>query len=278
MTAGTAATPATIDRSDFRHILLSGTKTGLAIAFAVIVFLAVSRLVPPGIVRTLLQTLVVVPAAVAASFLPAYWATARGTQGVASAAAIGLWGTVVFMAIDIILLLVTVIGGRIVPAFTANALRGRGLAADIRSSRWTDGIVIGAMIIVVLVDLLAPRHPIAGGVAAVAAVAQAWRLMGWRGHRTLKEPLVWSLHLAYAWLPAGLALKAIDVLTGANWAAHWLHALTVGVAASMILAVTSLRLSDSRWRVCSISSMRERRSSALLRSTIGRPSVAAFPV
>jgi uncharacterized protein involved in response to NO len=48
---------------------------------------------------------------------------------------------------------------------------------------------------------------------------------------------VWSLHLAYAWLPAGLAMKAIYLLTGATWTEHWLHALTVGAAASMILAV-----------------------------------------
>ncbi|HXM38528.1 MAG TPA: hypothetical protein VN908_07690 [Gemmatimonadales bacterium] len=108
MTAGTASatstTPTTIDRSDFRHILVSGTKVGVAMAGAVIVFLAVSRLVPAGTVRALLQTIVVLAAGVAASLLPAYWATARTTQGIASAAAIGLWGTIVFMAIDIILL------------------------------------------------------------------------------------------------------------------------------------------------------------------------------
>jgi uncharacterized protein involved in response to NO len=148
-----------------------------------------------------------------------------------------LAGSALLVAIDIVLLLITVIGGRIVPAFTASALRGRGRAVDIRSSRWTDGIVIGAMITVVLVDMLAPRHSIAGGIAAVATIAHTWRFAGWRSLRTLSEPLVWSLHLAYAWLPAGLAMKAIYLLTGATWTEHWLHALTVGAAASMILAV-----------------------------------------
>ena len=105
MTAGTgSATATTIDRSDFRHILVSGTKTGAAVALAVVVYLAVSRLVPPGIVRTLLQTVVVLAGAGAAAFLPAYFAVARTIQGVAGSAAIGLWGTIVFMAIDIILL------------------------------------------------------------------------------------------------------------------------------------------------------------------------------
>jgi uncharacterized protein involved in response to NO len=141
------------------------------------------------------------------------------------------------VAIDVILVLITVIGGRIVPAFTASALRARGQAADLRSSRWLDRIVIGAMIAVVCADLVAPGSAIAGVVAALAAALQAWRLAGWRSLRTLDEPLVWSLHLAYAWLPVGLALKALYLLTAASWSAHWLHALTIGVAASMVLAV-----------------------------------------
>ena len=94
---------ATIDRSEFRNILGLGTRVGALIAGTVIVCLVVARLIPPGIARALLQTVVVIAGGVAASFLPAYWATSRTTQGIASAAAIGLWGTIVFMAIDIIL-------------------------------------------------------------------------------------------------------------------------------------------------------------------------------
>jgi uncharacterized protein involved in response to NO len=141
------------------------------------------------------------------------------------------------IGIDIILVLVTVIGGRIVPAFTASGLRNRGVVADIRGSRWADGLAIGAMLAVVLVDLVAPWGAIAGGVAALAALGHAWRLAGWRSLKTLGEPLVWCLHLAYVWLPVGLALKAVHLMTGAAWAAYWLHALTIGTAAGMILSV-----------------------------------------
>jgi uncharacterized protein involved in response to NO len=145
--------------------------------------------------------------------------------------------TTLLVAIDIVLLLVTVISGRIVPAFTASALRARGLVPDLRTHRWVDGIVIAAMIAVVFVDIIAPWQWLASAVAAAAAIAHAWRLIGWRSWRTLDEPLVWSLHLAYAWLPAGLAMKALHLSGNAAWAAHWLHALTIGVAAAMILAV-----------------------------------------
>ena len=95
---------ATADRSEFRHILLSGTLVGAAIAVAVILFLLASRLLPAGITTSLALMLIVLAGGVAAAFLPASLAGSRTVQGIASAAAIGLWGTVVFMAIDIILL------------------------------------------------------------------------------------------------------------------------------------------------------------------------------
>ena len=105
MTAGTASSdPNAIDRSDFRHILIGGTPLGITIGAAVIIYLLVSRRVPDGIVQALLEMVVVIAAAVAATFLPAQWTTARGTEGIAAAAAVGLWGTIVFMAIDVIVL------------------------------------------------------------------------------------------------------------------------------------------------------------------------------
>jgi hypothetical protein len=94
----------TPDRSEFRHILLSGTIVGGITAAAVIVYLMVARLLPAGILTGVLETLIVLAAAVLATFLPGFFASARTVQGVAGAAAIGLWGTIVFMAIDIILL------------------------------------------------------------------------------------------------------------------------------------------------------------------------------
>jgi uncharacterized protein involved in response to NO len=142
-----------------------------------------------------------------------------------------------YFGIHLVLLLVTVIGGRIVPAFTANALRRRGVAVSIRRSPWLERLTIASMLLVVVLELVAPRSTVAAAVAGVAAVAHLARLAGWQGQSTLRDPLVWVLHAAYAWLPLGLALKALSLSTGAPWASHWLHALTIGSAALMILAV-----------------------------------------
>ena len=139
--------------------------------------------------------------------------------------------------IGVVLLLVTVIGGRIVPSFTANALRRRGIEAEIRTGPVVEAVAIASMAAAVVADAMVPWHWAAGAVAAVAALAQAARLWGWRSLRTLDEPIVWVLHAAYAWLPLGLALKAVYLLAGAPWAAQWLHALSIGAAALMILAV-----------------------------------------
>ena len=95
---------ATADRSEFRHILVSGTIVGAAIAAAVVVFLLVAWLLPAGVLTSLLLMLIVLAGGTLAAFLPGSFATSRTVQGIASAAAIGLWGTIVFMAIDIILL------------------------------------------------------------------------------------------------------------------------------------------------------------------------------
>jgi uncharacterized protein involved in response to NO len=141
------------------------------------------------------------------------------------------------VTLDIVLVLITIIGGRIVPAFTANALRKRGLDASMRQFRWLDGLAIGSVVLMTVLDAFAPRHPWIVGVAAVAAIANVARLSGWGGMRTSAEPIVWVLHLGYLWLPVGLALKAIYLATGVSWASAWMHALGLGVAATMIIAV-----------------------------------------
>ncbi len=141
------------------------------------------------------------------------------------------------IGIDVVLLLVTVIGGRIVPAFTSAALKQRGVLAPLRISPVLTALAVGAMILVIASDLTAPETRIAGAVALAAGVIQAVRLARWGGLRTLQMPIVWVLHVAYFWLPLGLALKGLALLGHLALAAFYLHALTIGAIATMIVAV-----------------------------------------
>jgi uncharacterized protein involved in response to NO len=141
------------------------------------------------------------------------------------------------MAVDLVLLLVTVIGGRIVPAFTSNALRQAGSEAKPVTRNWLEAVAIGSVVAIAICDLFAPDSPLAGALAAIAAAAHAMRLAGWKSFRLGREPILWILHVAYAWVPLALALKAAWLLGDLGFAAKWQHALTAGAFATMILAV-----------------------------------------
>ena len=98
------ATATASDRSDFRTVMVGGTQVGVLTAVAVVVFLFVSRQVTAVVPQRVLEALVVLATGLAVSFLPARLTQARHVEGIAGAAAIGLWGTVVFTVLDIVLL------------------------------------------------------------------------------------------------------------------------------------------------------------------------------
>lgn len=141
------------------------------------------------------------------------------------------------VGIDIVLILVTVIGGRIIPAFTTTALRPMGMGGLVHSRLTLTVLSVAVMALVAVVDVFWPDTRLAGTIAAAAACLQGLRLLQWATLRTLRQPIVWVLHLAYAWLPVGLALKAVALLAGSAIAAFWLHALTIGAVTTMILGV-----------------------------------------
>jgi uncharacterized protein involved in response to NO len=140
---------------------------------------------------------------------------------------------------DVVVVLVVVIGGRITPPFTTNALIRLGVDARAVSRPWLDRLAVAAVALLAATDLLAPRSPASGALAAAAALVVAARMTGWQTLRTGRDPLVWSLHAGMAWIALGLALVAAGDLTGAVPATAGLHALTAGAMGSMILAVVT---------------------------------------
>ncbi len=144
--------------------------------------------------------------------------------------------TALALAMNLVLVLVTVIGGRIVPAFTGNALRKAGITAALQSPLWLERTVIALMLGITLLDLLWQSAVVSGVLAALAGAAHAGRLRFWQGWRARRDSLVWVLHLGYAWLVVGLMLKACWLLARPEWAMKWQHALA-GALAMMILAV-----------------------------------------
>jgi len=143
----------------------------------------------------------------------------------------------VYMLMHVILLLITVIAGRIVPNFTANWLRARGHAHLPRVSAPLDRAAIGATIATGIGVAVAPMSAVTGGLALLAAAIHGVRLAGWCGLATTGEPLLFVLHVAYLWLPVGYLLTACAVFGLWFPPTAALHALTMGAVGSMILAV-----------------------------------------
>jgi uncharacterized protein involved in response to NO len=137
------------------------------------------------------------------------------------------------LGVDLVLVLIAVIGGRVIPLFTRNATG----ATDIESDRRLDLLAIASVVAVGAADAIVLYGPILGVLAAVAAVLNALRMRRWGVQHTLREPMLWVLHAGYAFLPIGLALRALSELTPAVQPSAALHALTVGCIGLLTLGM-----------------------------------------
>lgn len=149
--------------------------------------------------------------------------------------------TGVVLGLGTLVVMIVVIGGRVIPAFTTNALRRQGVAEDrlpVRRAPVDVACLLLSAAAVVL-HVLAISDALTGWTALAAAVANAIRLAGWRSLATLREPIVWVLHLGYAWIVAGFALLAAAMLTDWIGEVAALHAHGTGAAGTMILAIMS---------------------------------------
>ncbi|HSC82864.1 MAG TPA: NnrS family protein [Pseudomonas sp.] len=144
----------------------------------------------------------------------------------------GVWGAVWLVAA-----MMGLIGGRVIPFFTQ---RGLGRVAAVQPWAWLDWALLSVTIALALLHVSGIAfqiHNWLGLVFAALALGHGIRLCRWFDSGLLRVPLLWSLHLAYAWLVAacvGLALWHFGVLSSASQA---LHALTVGGVGGLILAM-----------------------------------------
>ena len=140
--------------------------------------------------------------------------------------------------LSLVVLMISLVGGRIVPSFTRNWLAKRGAREGLpgQPGRY-DLATIAATAAALVAWIAAPEAVVAGGLLAIAALLQAVRLARWSGLRAAGDPLVFILHVGYAWVPAGLALLSASILGEAVPRSAAIHALTSGAMGTMILAV-----------------------------------------
>lgn len=138
----------------------------------------------------------------------------------------------VYAAIVIVVIIESVIGGRIIPNFTANAVPGTKPVHNERLDKLSLALTGAAGL-----AWAAGVDGVAGALLSVSAAGvQAVRLAGWKPLVTLRNPLLWILHASYAWIPVGFVLLALAQL-GVLPATAAVHVLAVGAIAGLIMGM-----------------------------------------
>lgn len=135
-------------------------------------------------------------------------------------------------AILIVVMIVTIIGGRVMPMFTRNGAPGSAPRVN-RKLDWT------ALVLLALTGTCWVGGAwawLTAAMAALAGCAQLARLLGWQPWVTVRHPLLWILHLSYGWIGVGLLLLAAAA-AGAVAPSTAFHALAVGAISGMIIGM-----------------------------------------
>jgi uncharacterized protein involved in response to NO len=142
------------------------------------------------------------------------------------------------IGLSAVIFLISLVGGRIVPSFTHNWLARQKAGRLPASFGSLDAITIALSFCALVAWVIFP-FSLATGIALVGAgLAQLLRFARWAGERTISEPIVLVLHLAYAFIPVGFVLIGWSIF-GQIPKSAGIHAWTAGAIGTMILAVTT---------------------------------------
>ena len=135
-------------------------------------------------------------------------------------------------AILVIVLIESVLGARVIPMFTRNGAPGSTPVARPRRAL----IAVACMAAAGIAWLAGAPGLVTAPLALCAAGVSLANLLAWQPQRTMRVPLLWILHLSYAWIGVGFALLAAASL-GLLPASAAFHALTVGSMAGLIIGM-----------------------------------------
>ena len=141
------------------------------------------------------------------------------------------------LGLAVIIVLISVVAGRIIPVFTRNWLTKHGVADLPAAHGMVDSVALGILHDGMIGWAFFPTFQPIGGLLLLAAALNLWRLMRWRGSATSAEPLLIILHVGYVWMVIGAALLGASMLTGHVPKAAAIHALTAGAIGTMVLGV-----------------------------------------
>ncbi len=135
--------------------------------------------------------------------------------------------------------MILILGGRVTPGFTRNAMVQAGRTEGLpRNPPQLAFAATGPAMALVLAILLGAPSWVLAVLALAAGVAALARLALWQGRWTLSRPILWTMHLSYAFAGLGLiAFAAAQVNLLTEIAA--LHLLGIGAVGGMTLSILS---------------------------------------
>jgi uncharacterized protein involved in response to NO len=140
-------------------------------------------------------------------------------------------------AIGMVMMLLTLIGGRLIPTFTDELLDGSGRAERPAPFSRYDGLSIALVGLAVVSWIVQPHSMVTGWIFLTAGLANLGRLARWYGWLTWREPLVLILHVGYGWFALSLLILGSSILGIGLPAEDAVHAFTAGAVGAMTLAV-----------------------------------------
>ena len=121
----------------------------------------------------------------------------------------------------------TLYAGLLTAAFTRAWLQARAERSHAISLP-LETLTAASMLAFAAADLSQASAPWMAGASALACVLHGWRFARWRGWRTTSQPLLWTLHLGYAFLIAAIALRGLSALSPLVPPDAWVHLFTLG--------------------------------------------------
>ena len=141
------------------------------------------------------------------------------------------------LALSVMTLLLTIIGGRLTLTFTREFLAERNLSRLPEIFTTVDAATIVLVLMAAIAWIAQPESVWAGTMLLVAGVASMARLLRWGGWKTWKEPLVLILHVGYGWVGLFLIALGVAILGIGLSIENAIHLLTTGAMGAMTLAV-----------------------------------------
>lgn len=137
-----------------------------------------------------------------------------------------------YAALGLIVMVECVMAGRVVPAFTMSVNPGLKITVP----KWLERAALASTAVGLALWVFAPAGWLTFAALAAAAAFQLARMLRWQSRVTLNRPILWILHLAYAWIPVGLGLLA---LAQPGWVvvSVGVHALAVGATGGLIIGM-----------------------------------------